>query len=96
MAVNLSSLPPDTARFVTGIVSSGKYSSVDDVVVAALKLFEDRERSLGVLRKQIDDGVEDFGRGDYIEVTDEAGHRALFDALKAEVLNASQRGGRLP
>jgi hypothetical protein len=41
------------------------------------------------LRAKIDEGIEDFARGDYIEIADEAAHQALFAKLKSEVLNRS-------
>lgn len=86
MAVDVSSLPPDTAKFVTGVISAGKYPSADAVVVTALRLLEDRERSVSELNEKIATGIEDFSQGDYIEISDETDHRALFDRLKADLL----------
>ena len=90
MSLTIASLPPDAASFITGVVSSGKYSSADDVVIAALRLLESQERSLADLRLKIDEGLEDLTRGDYLEIPNDASHRALFDRLKSEILQTAR------
>jgi putative addiction module CopG family antidote len=79
-------LPADVSAYIQTALSSGKYQSVDDLVAAALRAQRDREQKLAEVRAKIDEGLEDFARGDFIEIKDEAAHRALFDELKAERL----------
>ena len=60
MSLTVVSLPPDTANFVAGVISSGRYPSVDDVVIAALRLLQSREGALSELGEQIDEGLNDY------------------------------------
>jgi putative addiction module CopG family antidote len=88
MTFDLSNLPPDAAKFLGHAVSSGTFASPGEVIVAGLRLLEAREGSLAELRKFIDEGDADFAAGDYLEITNPAEHRALFDRLKAELPRA--------
>jgi antitoxin ParD1/3/4 len=52
-------------------LESGAYPSAEDVVVAALKLLEDRDNhELSILREEIAIGVEQADRGDLIDGED--------------------------
>ena len=56
-------------------VESGRYPSASEVVRDALQFFkswsEARERELGALRKELQIGIEDLDRGDYVEYDEE-------------------------
>lgn len=62
------SLTPDLERFIERQVLSGRYQSANEVVRAALKLLEDRDRTqaheLETLRQKVAAGVEQLDRND--------------------------------
>jgi antitoxin ParD1/3/4 len=59
MAKNAPVVLNDRAeRFVAEQVSSGRFASASDVVDAALKLMEEREAKLAVLRAAIQEGLD--------------------------------------
>lgn len=93
MSFDLSNLPLETARFVSGIVSSGEYSSPDEVVVAALQLLQERRRATAEIRAQVEIGVADFDRGAYLEIRDQASHDAFFGTMKAETMKDARPTG---
>jgi putative addiction module CopG family antidote len=82
-------LPADVSAYIQSELRAGKYQSADELVTAALRERRDREQQLAELRAKIDEGIQDFARGDYIEIAGEAAHEAFFDELKSEVLNRS-------
>jgi antitoxin ParD1/3/4 len=61
-------------RFIADSVDSGRYPSPTDVVREALSLLQQHQQQLDLLRAEIDKGLDDLDRGDYIEL-DEAGLR---------------------
>jgi putative addiction module CopG family antidote len=87
--ITTDTLPADVSAYIQAELRDGKYQSAEDLVTAALRERRDRQQQLAELRAKIDAGIEDFARGDYIEIADEAAHEAFFDELKSEVLNRS-------
>lgn len=67
-----NSLAPDLSAFVNQSVAAGKHGSPDEVVVAGLRLLQEREHETEVLRKKLQEGLDDFEGGDYIELKGEA------------------------
>ena len=59
-------VPADYQEFIDREVASGKFSSADEVVSEALRLFRDREQKLDALRREIMLGVEELDRGETI------------------------------
>jgi antitoxin ParD1/3/4 len=64
------SLTPELERFIGGLVESGRYRSASEVVRAAVRLLEDRERErevkLEALRNAVGEGLEELERGDAV------------------------------
>ena len=75
MATMNISLTPQMEAQVRGMVSSGKYASVSEVVRAALRLLEHQEKlkeiQLRELREEVMAGVKQYERGEYSELSDE-------------------------
>lgn len=65
------SLAPELEQFIQTQIESGKYTSVDEVIVAGIKLLEERERiykgRFEELRKEIMIGIEAADRGELID-----------------------------
>lgn len=65
------SLTPEIERFIQHQVESGKYASPDEVILAALRAFEERERiykgRFEELRREIMEGVEASERGEVVD-----------------------------
>ena len=65
------SLTPEIEQFIQSQVESGKYTSADEVILAALRAFEERERiykgRFEELRQYILVGVEASERGEVVD-----------------------------
>jgi antitoxin ParD1/3/4 len=64
-------LTPELEIFIQSQVASGKYTSVEEVIIAALKLLEERERiyqrRFEQLQSEIAVGLEEAERGELID-----------------------------
>jgi len=77
------SLPAELAGFVSAKVASGEFRSVDEVVIAALRRFQDADSSrLAGVRAAITVAYEQLARGEYVELADEVARRRYFDGVK--------------
>lgn len=65
------SLTPELEQFIQSQLESGKFTSVDEVIAAGIKLLEERERiykgRFEELRKEIMIGIEAADRGELID-----------------------------
>ncbi len=65
------SLTPELEQFIQSQIESGKYASTDEVILAALRAFEERERiykgRFEELRQEIMVGVEASERGEVVD-----------------------------
>lgn len=57
-------LNEEQSRRVRELVSSGRYASAADVVEDALSLLDQREAEREEIRRKIQEGLDDVGRGD--------------------------------
>jgi antitoxin ParD1/3/4 len=64
-------LPPELEKFVQSQVTSGKYRSIEDVFLAAIRLLEERERiyrgRFEELRREVLVGIEEADRGELLD-----------------------------
>ena len=69
------SLTPQLEAQVRGMVNSGQYASVSEVIRAALRLLEHQEKlkeiQLKELREEVMEGAKQYERGEYSEFTDD-------------------------
>ena len=76
-------LPPDLEQFLQAEVTSGKYSSADEALVAGVRLVRDRERQREELRRELDLGLAALERGDVVTLEGEGELNAFFDDIVA-------------
>ena len=65
-----NNLPPDLATFVQSAVTAGEYASPDEVVVAGLRLLQerrerDRREQDESVRQALQEGIDQLDRGEY-------------------------------
>ena len=78
-----SIIPTEFQPFVSDAVASGRYRSEEDLISAALRLLEDRERKLAALREDLQVGLDQLDRGETIDLSDSEARRAFFEEIKA-------------
>lgn len=65
------SLTPELEQFIQSQISSGKYASTEEVILAGIKLLEERERiyqgRFEELKREIVIGVEQLERGERLD-----------------------------
>ena len=78
-------IPSELRAFVESKVAAGEYGSIDEVVAQALVLLRHAEQSrylkLESLRREIQIGLDQIERGEFIECDDES-LKELFDDIK--------------
>lgn len=79
-------LTPHAAALIQEKVDSGRYASADEVVRAAIRLLDERDR-LQHLRSLLAVGLEQADRGELLEFTPE-----LLDDIDREVEERFRRG----
>jgi antitoxin ParD1/3/4 len=57
-------MPPDLDAFVHQVVATGTFASEEDVIVAALRLLQEREKRLEELRAELIPSIEELDRGE--------------------------------
>ena len=57
-------MPPDLDAFVHQVMATGMYDSEEAVVVAGLRLLQERERQLEELREELRPALEELDRGE--------------------------------
>ncbi len=71
------------AQFVEGLVSEGRYGSSSEVVRAGLRLLEERETKLGLLREAVSDGLKS-GPGAPLEVETFLARKSVIRSRETE------------
>jgi antitoxin ParD1/3/4 len=85
------SLTPELEQFIQSQIESGKYASTDEVILAALRAFEERERiykgRFDELRQEIMVGVEASERGEVVD------SEIVFSQLQQKLQQLRDREG---
>ncbi len=86
------SLTPELEQFIQSQLESGKFTSVDEVIAAGIKLLEERERiykgRFEELRKEIMIGIEAADRGELID------GETVFRELREKLQRRRQQSGK--
>jgi antitoxin ParD1/3/4 len=83
MATTSLTLGEHWEKFVKREIASGRYASASEVVRAALRELEERNKRLQALRDHLDEGVRQAKRGDFKDFTvDDVVERAKKRAKK--------------
>ncbi len=77
-----TSIPPEIEQYVEHAVSSGRYESAEQVVRAAFRLLQERDRRFETLRADVKAGFDQLDRGEGTELDDES-LREFFDGIQA-------------
>lgn len=76
-------LPPELIPFVEEVIASGRFSSAKEVVEYALRSQREQQLADDEANARVRKRIEDFSRGDHIEISDETSSRTL-DAVGEE------------
>lgn len=79
-------LKPEYQQFIQSQIEKGNYANVDEVISAAFRLLEERERRLEELSQKIAVGTEQIARG---QVTD---GEIVFTKLQEKINNIAESG----
>ncbi len=86
------SFTPELEQFIQSQVSSGKYDSIEEVIVAGIKLLEEREciyqGRFAQLQREIAIGVEASERGEVID------GEVVFHQLQQKLLSRRQQNDK--
>ncbi|MCH7801231.1 MAG: type II toxin-antitoxin system ParD family antitoxin [Chloroflexi bacterium] len=82
--------PNEREELIKRKVSSGVYESRDDVIDAALRLLDERDKHLEDLRAKVRMGIKQIENGDFVEYTDENLHE-LFEEIESEGLRELEK-----
>ena len=82
------SLTPELEKYIQKQVSSQRYQTASEVVRQAIRMMQQTEvydqARLEALRQDVQIGLDDIERGDYIEIRNEKDQQALFDRITRE------------
>lgn len=67
MAATSLTLGPHWEKFVKREIASGRYASASEVIRAALRELEERNKRLETLRAHLDEGARQARQGDFVE-----------------------------
>ena len=74
-------IPDEFAEYVDREVASGKFRSDSEVVAEGLRLLQERERRRDALLSDLQVGIDQFDRGEYVEVKTQDDQDALFEDI---------------
>jgi Arc/MetJ-type ribon-helix-helix transcriptional regulator len=76
-------LSPEVERLVTQHVDGERFTSANDVMLAAMRLFDEfQRRSRAEVGAAIKTGFDELDRGESIELEDDNALRSFFDDIK--------------
>jgi antitoxin ParD1/3/4 len=82
------SLTPELEQLVNDEIKSGSYKSANEVVREGLRLVRLRRQKLAALRREIQIGIDEIERGEYVEYTSV---EELFEDIEAAVVKRAAK-----
>jgi antitoxin ParD1/3/4 len=76
-------IPSEYQQFVTNAVACGEFKSEGAVIAEALRVLEERRQSAEYLRREMQVGLDELDRGEYVEF-DEVSLKDFFEQVKTE------------
>ena len=76
-------IPPEHQQFVKDVVARGDFKTEGEVVGEALRLLEERQQTAAYLRREMQVGLDELDRGEYVEYN-ETSLKEFFEQIKAE------------
>ena len=76
------SLTPELEKFVQSKVDSRMYRTASEVVCDALRIMEDHHAKFEAFKREMQAGLDQLDRGEYIEIRDEKDAQALCERIK--------------
>lgn len=77
--------PPDVQQFVRQEIAAGNFRNEQELVVQAVRCLRDNEERFQQFRRQLQERVDSFERGEAIELEGEEALVTFFDEIEAEV-----------
>jgi putative addiction module CopG family antidote len=76
-------IPLECQQFVTNAIACGEFKTEGEVIVAALRILEERRQTTEYLRREMQVGLDELDCGEYVEF-DEVSLKEFFEQVKAE------------
>ena len=67
MTATTKAIPAEFDSVIKDAIASGRYSSEEEIVTAALQMWKEREEKLEKLRQDVQVGIDHLERGEWIE-----------------------------
>jgi antitoxin ParD1/3/4 len=90
MGMNVS-LTPELEEIVNNEIKSGEYKSASEVLREGLRLLRLRRENIAALRREIQIGIDELERGEYVEYTSV---EDLFEDIEAAVAKRTAKKRR--
>jgi Arc/MetJ-type ribon-helix-helix transcriptional regulator len=75
---------PEIESLVRQGLASGRYESLDEMLLVALKLLNQRDEDLREFKRRLQTRLERLDRGEGLELEDDDALSAFFDGIEAE------------
>jgi Arc/MetJ-type ribon-helix-helix transcriptional regulator len=84
--------PEELERYLDDAVAKGDFESREALLAEAVRLHRDRAAKLKWLRDEIQKGIDEIDRGEYITINNEEEHREYWAAIRRQVLEEREVG----
>jgi len=76
-------IPMEYQPFVASAIACGEFKTEGEVIAEALRMLEERRRTTEYLRREMQIGLDELDRGEYVEY-DEVSLKGFFEQVKVE------------
>lgn len=78
----MKQFPPDLESFINDQLSSGQYSSIDELLLESVRLLKARDQRSQQIQIAVKQGLHQLENGEFLDL-DDAGLMQLRDEIKA-------------